>query len=1536
MKAKLASALRLALALAAAAPLTCQNEAQPYFSLSSSRTFGSHDQPSIMLAGTQIDAVQIRVYRVKDPLRFFTQIEDPHSFGGRYPRPQGKRTLLETIHDWKRGLRRQIRLTLRGQFTESPRAHLFPEKATPVTAAPKATYYAAAPVLNQEQLVLSFVQPLGSKISWKSTPVPIPVKEKGVFLVEAVNGALRAYTIVMVSDSVLITKTSRSHILTYLANRTTGEPIPNATVSAATRDSEPVNVQTDKDGLAKLTFPAKTTTGLRVLATSGSDLAFGNLGEWNFSSLRANWSGYVYTDRPVYRPGDTMHFRGILRLQAATGYDVPSAQSFSVEITDPDGKPAYQKTLTSNANGIVHDEFALPRTAALGNYYIQVHAGESVMGGNFEVQEYKKPEYEVRVTPAQTRVLEGQSVSTTIEARYYFGEPVNGGKVKYSIYRTRYWFPLWYDADEETGEGGGGSGFEDEAGEQVAQEEGRLDANGKLTVTIPTTVSDNKIDYRYRIEAGVTDAAGREISGTGWLIATYGSFTLNIQPTNYFFAPSTTSRFKIDARDYDNHPVATAAHVEIAAYNFRDHSAGQVLSRADATTGSDGTATAELQIPARGGSYRVLVSAPSAGRTVQDITYIWVSGEGREWYTSEEHNVQIIPDKKSYRAGETAKILLVTGKANTPILVSVEGRDLKSSTLIRSTGATAEFDYKVSADDQPGFFVSAQFLRDGDLYQGEKRLKVPPEDHRLNVKIKTNKEQYLPGETATYLVEASTAEGKPAPQADLSLGVVDEAIYAIRPDETPDVLNFFYGSTFNAVYTENSLSYYFNGEAGTRRMRLAELRHPSQLAQLKPERLVRPKVRKAFPDTAFWAADITTDNAGHAEVKVPFPDSLTTWRATARGVAPGARFGGAVQKTIVRKNLIVRLAVPRFFVQGDEVVISGLVHNYLANAKKARVSVKLAGLDIASGAATQEVNVASRSEAKVDWRVKAQSVRHASVTAEALTDEESDAIEMDLPVNPPGVPIRQAKGGALANSASATFDFTFPAEAVAGSRSLSIRLAPSIAGSIFGALDYLTSYPYGCVEQTMSSFLPDIMVNKAMRELNLKQPVDPDSLKQKIDAGLDRLYSFQHEDGGWGWWQSDESHPFMTAYVVAGLSEARSDGITVNEAAITKGAAWIKNQLAKEKNLAPDLRVYLGYALAMAGNTDRAALDASYAARSSLSSYGTAILGLAFEAAKDSRAAEMARQLESSVTQNDAEASWPAERDEMLDFSADITPEATAYAVKLLGRELPSSAILPKAVLWLVNHRNQGYWWNSTKQTAMVIYGLIDYLKATNELHPDLSTTVTVNGRNVATQSFDSPNASPELVLDESKLQPGANHIQISAKGKGRLYYSTAATHYSNQARTEKQASISLNILRDYYRLVPAKIGERIVYNLSPLDGPISQGDVLAVRLTVTGSDWKYLLIEDPIPAGAEFIEKDNLYEIQSRPPWWRYWFTRRELHDDRMAIFQTYFSNEQQQYFYLLKIVNPGLFHLSPARVQPMYQPGHEATTEARTLEVQ
>ena len=150
-----------------------------------------------------------------------------------------------------------------------------------------------------------------------------------------------------------------------------------------------------------------------------------------------------------------------------------------------------------------------------------------------------------------------------------------------------------------------------------------------------------------------------------------------------------------------------------------------------------------------------------------------------------------------------------------------------------------------------------------------------------------------------------------------------------------------------------------------------------------------------------------------------------------------------------------------------------------------------------------------------------------------------------------------------------------------------------------------------------------------------------------------------------------------------------------------------------------------------------------------------------------------------------------------------------------------------------------------------------------------------------------------------------------------------------------ESGTVSLNLLRDYFRLAPTRDGDKIVYDMTPLNGPAAAGDILAVRLTVTGSEWKYMMIEDPIPAGTEFIPQDNSYQLREKPPWWTYFFSRREFHDDRMAIFQTWFPQGQQQYFYLLKVVNLGTFRISPARVGPMYQSDVMATTESRRLEV-
>jgi len=1540
----------MALLFAAAAALSGQRDDAAYFSLSSSGTFGSGGAPSVSLSAWNVDSLEFRVYRINDPEKFFEQLEDPHEFGGTAPRPPHTRSLLESIRSWKRGLKAHIRRSLRAQFTESPSAHfenLFPPEKEPVTkGTTQATQFAQVPVLNPQQLAMSFVRPVRAQSRWERQNVSVPVKERGVYLVEAVSKDLRAYTILMVSDLALITKTSNGRSVNFLVDRATGQPVAGATVTAVAKDGEKAHAETDRDGIAELkTEPQEGA--LTIIAHARGDVAVNSVEGRNFER---DWTGYVYTDRPVYRPGHTVHFKALLRQHTADGYQVPAGKQVSVEIQDTEQKPVYQKTLIVGANGAIHDDLTLGAAAALGTYFIQVKAGdESYMSGNFEVQEYKKPEYEVRVIPSKNRVLESATVQAVVDAQYFFGEPVSGAKVKYRIYRQQYWFPFWYASDEDragaegSGDDNAGNDADDSGGDQQNEQQGQLDANGKLTIDVPTAVSEHKEDFLYRIEVGVTDAANREITGTGWVVATYGSFLVNATPEKYVYAPGDQAAFTIQARDYDNKPVQTRAHVELLRPNRRAEPTS--IAATDATLDATGSAKVTLAIPRQGGSILVRVTARTPeGRDVQSLTYVWVSGGTWDVDLSRNQTVQIITDKKTYRAGDTARLMIVAGKPGTAVYVTVEGRDIGQYKMLRATDSTVTFDVPVTVKDEPGITVNAVFVRDGVFYRGDKYVSVPPLEHNLNVKVSTDKPQYQPGQTADYAIDVTDSGGKPVPRADFSLGVVDEAIYGVRKDTTQDILSFFYSRDYNRVPTESSLNYFFNGEAGKRRMQLAELRPRSRLAQLKPDRLVQPKVRKAFPDTAFWAADLTTDDAGHAHAKIDFPDSLTTWRATARGITASTMVGSATLKTIVRKNLIVRLAAPRFFVRGDEVVIPVIVHNYLQDAKTARVSLDVTGLDVLEGA-TKDVLIPSRGEATVNWRVRAQQTRSATLTAEALTNEESDALEIDLPVNFAGVKLSQSKGGSISAGGtagnSASFDIAFPDKIEPGSRSLSIRVSPSIAGALFGALDYLTSFPYGCVEQTMSSFLPNIVVKDALHGLNLKSDLDEAALQEKIRAGLDRLYSFQHQDGGWGWWETDDSHPFMAAYVVAGLVQARAGGTQVRQDAIDRGVAWLKKEFAADPKLVADLRAYIAYSLAVAGQADAAGLNQVlnqvYDKRSDLSPYGLALLGLAFEQMKDSRASAIADAVIARAQQDSEQAWWPANRDPMLDFDIDATPEATAFVTRFLSHERKDSPLLPKAALWLMNHRNEGEWWDSTKQTAMVIYGLTDYLKVTNELTPNLTGTVFVNDKAALTRKITEATAlnPPDLVLDESVLQPGVNHIRVTSSGDGRLYYSVRGEYYSNELRFEKTGTTSLNLLRDYFRLSPVKDGDRIVYDTVPLAGAVAVGDLIAVRLTVTGSEWKYIMAEDPIPAGTEFVEHDNLYELRNKPPWWEYFFTRRELHDDRMAIFQTYFPQGQQQYFYLLKVVNPGAFQVSPARVGPMYQPAVMATTESRRLEV-
>jgi hypothetical protein len=381
-------------------------------------------------------------------------------------------------------------------------------------------------------------------------------------------------------------------------------------------------------------------------------------------------------------------------------------------------------------------------------------------------------------------------------------------------------------------------------------------------------------------------------------------------------------------------------------------------------------------------------------------------------------------------------------------------------------------------------------------------------------------------------------------------------------------------------------------------------------------------------------------------------------------------------------------------------------------------------------------------------------------------------------------------------------------------------------------------------------------VAQAVDKLHIKSPIDRKTLNDEVGAGIERLYSYQHDDGGWGWWQDDPSLVFMTAYVVSGLGQA-SDSWDIDKDTINKGRNWLQTTLSAHPDMIPDLRAYTVYALATTGGAPKDELDRAWSSRDKLSDEGLALTGLALDAAGDARAHQAAELLEKKAHVTDVDASWAGSYDGMMDFYDDTSPETTAFALKLLIRQDRASGLMPKAARWLIEHRDGDYWY-STKQTSMVIQGLTDYLALSGELANSSDVEVLVNGTSVGKHHFgpDDAFAAPWQIKVPAAQTSSGGQVTIKKSGNGITYWSAENNWYSADQKSFQQGQLSLNITRDYYLLQKRqdKPTDPITYDLVPLKGPVHIDDIIAVKLALNGTAWKYLQAQDPIPAGTEFL----------------------------------------------------------------------------------
>ncbi len=982
-------------------------------------------------------------------------------------------------------------------------------------------------------------------------------------------------------------------------------------------------------------------------------------------------------------------------------------------------------------------------------------------------------------------------------------------------------------------------------------------------------------------------------------------------------------------------------------------------------TGKDGKARFDFT-PPREGTYRLAwTSTDEREAEIRAETSVFVADENTQQLGYLPGGVEILVDQDTLEVGKEATLLVVTPQSGRWVLFTVEGEELERHEVLHLEGQVKLVRVPITERHVPNVFVGALSMWSGQAFQHGIELIVPPVKQFLSVELASDRSDYEPGTEGTLTVTVKDRSGEPT-SAALSLAVVDEAVAYIQGDYAIDPRRFFYGdkrahlvqtggSFQHGTYAEfakdkkgevrdllfgreevdgdalrqlGALGYV--GRAGPALKsvasersggladsferadnRLAKENRASADGAAAPAQPV-VRVRSDFRATALWVPDVTTDKAGRATVKLKFPDSTTRWKATARACDAATRVGEGATSVRTRLPLIARLQAPRLFVVGDTVTISGNLDNNTDQALVVEPTLSLTGLVLARvEGPPRKVTIPANGQVRVDWTVEVREPGTATLKLSALGTTHADAVERTLPIHAHGIEAfidlaGKLDGGSESGALALTLDL--PEDRGAGSTRLTLSVSPSLAVTMLDALPYLADYPYGCVEQTLSRFLPAVVVAKTLRDNGLSVEdamtrvfggIEPATagkthpqgkqalakLDEMTQAGLERLYDFQHADGGWAWWKDGDSNPFMTAYVLWGLALARDAGLEVRASVLDNAARWLAAELVEAEG-EPDLAAWELHALAAfggAGRTDAArtfqaaAFDKLWKQRDALNAYGRALLCLA---AQGMGRAKEARTLAENLANG-------AIRDASPDVSvlqvgtkqpytlptahygqdgiyrrwSEGGVEATACALRALMAVDPKSELVTPLMNWLVKNR-RGAQWSNTRDTAITVLALNDYLRSSGELGAAVEFELALNGTNVASKRIEKDQllAAPSAFeLDPALLRDGRNEIRITKKaGAGPLYFAARARFFSLEEPIPARGN-ELFVRRDCYRLAARKtLLAGTVYERVPLadGGELTSGERVEVVLTIEAkNELEYLVFEDLKAAGLEAVQ---------------------------------------------------------------------------------
>lgn len=1377
---------------------------------------------------------------------------------------------------------------------------------------------------------------------------------------------------VVATDSITL-KATHTEALAWVVDLENGQPTPNIPVKFYNQAGEIVgSATTDKSGVA-------TTQGKEILYAQLDDpkhTAFANIG-WGSGVSAADfglWEGYynnysgpfvyLYTERPLYRPGQDVNFKGILRENDDLHYRLPQEQNVKVVI-EHWGERVYEKQISVSKTGTFSDVFSLGSEASLGDYDLSVRSiDESITYGNltFRVAEYRKPEFEVNITPDQQNVLNGAPVTFDLLAKYYSGGLVNSGSVEWLLNSSPYIFEPsatyngfsftdWdrdsYWAPPTQAQGG-----------NLGEGKGVTDAAGSLKIEQKMNLNQAETSQVVTLSANVTDVGGSLVSGSASVIVHQGKFYAGIRSEEYIGEKDKELPFEIVVLDWESKPIAgqkaTVEFFERSWYSVKEtdkngtshwvYSVKEVPAGKEAvTTGEDGKASVSFT-PKKGGVFKAVVTVQDDQRHIHRASeYVWVtSDEYIAWRQTNDRSFNLITDKTSYEPGETAEIMLAQPfQGKVYALVTQERGHIYRYEVLPVEGNSTRYKLPITAEMAPMMYLSVMVVNGAqatglpDFKVGMAMLSVATKQQQLDVSVKPDADSAGPGQEVTYTIETKDANGAPV-SAEVSLAVVDKAVLALAPANSGPMLASFYPKQSLGVATASSIVVNADDfNANYKEVQPDGQRSGSGGGKGNGEQGVIT-VRQNFKDTAFFQAVVTTDENGKATVKVPLPENLTTWQAEVRAVTEDSRVGQAVSELMSTKPLFIQIQAPRFFVNGDQAQIGATVHNTSAEALSVQVSLDAAGVEFQSENA-QTIQVSAGGQAVVYWKVTVPAkVKRVDLTAKAVSGDLQDSSKpvlgtlagQGIPVYTYSVKETVGTSGILDSEGSITESVQLPSSLKLEDASLDVEIAPSLAASMKNGLSYLSDYPYLCLEQTVSRFLPNVVSARALKLAGQPPLTLQKDLDEQVSSALQRIYAKQNYDGGWAWWDSTESDAYTTAYVVYGLQEAQAASYSVDTNALERSQTFLIELPVldtKEPDWQYNRRAFILYVLARAGKLPEGQANLLFEYRTRLQIYGKAYLAQALHLTnpENPQIKTLMADITGAATLSASGAHWDESSNDFWNWNTGT--RTTAIVLNALTQIDPQNPLTANTVRWLMSNRTAGRW-ESTQETAWSLIALTNWLQVSGELQTNYQYAIGLNGTELQKGSASTTNLTETSKLQISLadlMKKELNRLVFTRNaGPGNLYYSTYlnATLPVSQIQPLDQG---MTVLREFFKIDDPK---------KPIQ-EIERGELVRVRVTlVLPADAHYVVVNDPLPAGLEAV--DLSLQGQAAPPsvytpdayfkygwgWWN--FDHIELRDEKVVLSADYLPAGTYVFTYLARASTVGTYQVIPVTAEEFYFP--------------